>query len=276
MDDRLKQLLRRVLPTPVAYASFMKALFENEIELRLLPWLCDRRCTSIDVGAFTGTYSIGASIFSRDVIAVEPQNRQANELRRAMPSNVTVVEAALSNVSGDGILMMESVLGGSMSHLYRVPSGPTEAQGWVSLPVPVRRVDELCDERVGFIKIDAEGHELEVLQGAAQTLEKDRPMLLVEAEERHRKGAVGAIALYLESAGYQGYFVCDDEISDMRAFDPVRHQDPGRITGGPRRAYKDYINNFIFVHRQAGLSLPPRVPSAPQAFRRAVSALVAT
>ena len=94
----IREALRSWFPRPVAYAAYLKALFQNEVDLRLLSVLCSRDEVAIDVGAYTGTYTIGLSIHSKSVIAVEPQPRQAEALRRAMPRNVTVIEVALSNV----------------------------------------------------------------------------------------------------------------------------------------------------------------------------------
>jgi FkbM family methyltransferase len=267
--DDVKQMVRNILPKPVAYASYLKALFQNEIELRLLPWLCDPDLTAIDVGAFTGTYTIGASIHSKDVIAIEPQKRQAEALRRSMPGNVRVMEAALSNTSGKGLLKLSSTKGGSMSRLDAVPS---VTDGWPEVSVQVMRMDDLIHDRVGFVKIDAEGHEVRVLQGALRIIALDRPVFLIEAEERHQSGAVAAVAHFLGRFGYEGCFVYRGEICAIVEFDPRQHQDSHLKIGGRRNTYGDYINNFIFMPEERGSVLPSAVPSAAQAVWRTISA----
>ena len=88
-----KNVLRGAFPKSIACAAHLQALFQNEVELRLLPWLCRRNEVAIDVGAFTGTYTVGLSVYAKRVIAVEPQPWQAAALRRSMPANVEVVEA---------------------------------------------------------------------------------------------------------------------------------------------------------------------------------------
>jgi hypothetical protein len=46
----VKNLIRNAFPRPAAYLAHLKALFQNEVELRLLPWLRDPGEVAIDVG----------------------------------------------------------------------------------------------------------------------------------------------------------------------------------------------------------------------------------
>ncbi len=252
-----KQAFRYLFPKTVAYVSYIKALFQNEIELRLLPYLCDPKADSIDVGAFTGTYTIGACIHSKNVIAIEPQPKQAEALRRSIPCNVRIMETALSNVSGTGLLQMESPEGGSGSRLVS-----SSNEGSLGVPVRLMRMDDLDHGHVAFVKIDAEGHEIEVLEGAVNIIEIDKPSFLIEAEERYRLGAVAQVERFLQRFNYDGYFVYRREVYPIREFNFEKHQDASLIVSGPRSAYSDYINNFIFVHREWAATLPRKVPSA--------------
>jgi FkbM family methyltransferase len=227
------------------------------VELRLLPWLCNPGEVAIDVGAFTGTYSVGLSIYARRVIAIEPQPRQAAALRRAMPRNVTVVEAALSDVAGRGVMKLSSPGGGSMSTL----NGRAATRNWLEVSVPIMRLDDLRTERIGFVKIDVEGHESKVLRGAHSILRSDKPNLLIEAEERNEAGSVERVVSLLQAAGYGGYFVHDDHVFPIGEFKSERDQDPKLLIGGQRRAYRDYINNFLFIHPEGLAKIPGCVPA---------------
>jgi FkbM family methyltransferase len=68
-------------------------------------------------------------------------------------------------------------------HLHR-----TDAEGFSvnERVVPVRRLDDLAVEPA-FVKLDVEGFELPVLQGLAATLERHRPILMVERNSRSRE-----------------------------------------------------------------------------------------
>ena len=72
--------------------------------------------------------------------------------------------------------------------------------------VPTYRLDSLSIDNVGFMKIDVEGHEESVIIGAEQTIRRCRPILLIEAENRHREGAVQKITRRLENWGTMASF----------------------------------------------------------------------
>ena len=49
--------------------------------------------------------------------------------------------------------------------------------------VDCHRLDDIYKGRVSFIKIDVEGHELQVLEGARDTIKRDLPTILIEIDE---------------------------------------------------------------------------------------------
>ena len=94
------------------------------------------------------------------------------------------------------------------------------------ISVPTRRLDSYQFDTVGFIKIDVEGHELKVLEGAEAILHRDRPNLLIEAEDRHRPNAVGSVIDYLKPFGYSVYCLKDRKFRSL-SIDEVRKGSSG-------------------------------------------------
>jgi hypothetical protein len=92
-----------------------------------------------------------------------------------------------------------------------------------------------------------------VLRDAADTLTRNRPAVLVEAEERHHPNAVAAITELLTGLGYEGYFDIGDGRRPVEEFDAARHQDPANIGGREDgwAASGAYVNNFVFVPKGA-------------------------
>jgi FkbM family methyltransferase len=106
--------------------------------------------------------------------------------------------------------------------------------------VPRRKLDDYDFDAVGFIKIDVEGHELSVLRGASNTIERHRPLMLIEIEDRHKPNAICNVHSFLGNLGYEGYFLLNKKLMPLTCFDLAAHQKNWRQSGL-------YINNFFFV-----------------------------
>lgn len=135
----------------------------------------------VDVGACIGTHSVfAAGVCQARVIAIEPNEKSANLLRRNL---------ALNGLDAN-VRVEQFGLGAAPSHA-RIMQQPAHNQGMSALAVAedgditIRRLDDLnLDGPVRLIKIDVEGMEPAVLEGAAATLQRDRPILIVEAADR--------------------------------------------------------------------------------------------
>lgn len=155
----------------------------------------------VDVGANIGIYSLlGASIPGVEVIALEPSTRSRNRLIENVALNdfderIQVVAAAAGASSGsarltEGFDAMNRIVDDSES------SAPTEAVEVVTLDNIVPAADR---NRVTLVKIDVEGHESEVIDGALELLSTGHPHLIVEALEP------GGIRERVEVLGYRPY-----------------------------------------------------------------------
>ena len=218
-----------------------------EAELGLLPEIVGAGDVTIDVGANLGLYTRRLSQLSRKVHAFEPSKAMADVLRRSSAGNVTVHETALSDADGDAELRIPRD-GTHLSHgLASLEPEAVAGREVVATRVHRTRLDSAIHEAVAFVKIDVEGHELNVLRGASGLIERCRPVFLVEAEERHRPGATAALFEFFRAARYRGYFLHERRLCEVEFFDPSRHQDTAVLaTNGGRRERRAYINNFFF------------------------------
>ncbi len=158
----------------------------------------------VDIGAYVGMYSIKASQYVGSaglIVAVEPLSSNISYLKRnLMPCpNTRIVEVALSNYEGCGNLHSSS---GSAVHSMVYVTKTFER---VKVTTLDKLVKELKLPRVDYIKMDAEGSELLILEGARATLVNYFPVLSMACYHTDSKGIpnVSKVIAYLENIGYK-------------------------------------------------------------------------
>ena len=222
-------------------------------EVNLLPLLADKDELSCDIGANRGLFSFWMLHLGLRVAAFEPNPQMIRILRHRFPRalrerRLHIYEIALSNRDGEAVLHVPD----GLSPLGTLNGGMVDPDISVEeIPVSRRRLDDFIDEPVGFLKIDVEGHEQRVLEGARRLLAKYHPSILIEAEERHRPGAVASTRQMLDPLGYEGFFVDGDGMHSIDDFDMDLHQrrDALNAAGTAVLPGRTYINNFIFIAR---------------------------
>lgn len=142
----------------------------------MIPWVAQASKMGgaiVDVGANIGLDSVLFSCFG-PVWAFEPVHHEI--LRNNVTGTlypVAVEPYALSNHTGT-----------STVYLWDGPNkgacSLNPENGQKSVDVQLKRMDDIVTGAVSFIKIDVEGHEMEVLEGARQIIERYRPILCVE------------------------------------------------------------------------------------------------
>ncbi len=121
------------------------------------------------------------------------------------------------------------------------------------------RLDNVYSGTAGFIKIDVEGHEQAVLDGAIETMGRCLPRVLIEVDERLSPGGLNRAKQYFARLGYHGYYAHAGRLESIEQFSPTNMQNPLNMPSmsaalHERPAVESYINNFIF--------LPPAEPDA--------------
>lgn len=188
----------------------------------------------LDVGANAGLYTVIAARMvgsSGHVFAFEPDDRAVALLRRNIAlnglSNVTVIEAAVSDETGQRQFAAASDI--AMSSLAASRRADQQIQLWRT--IDTIRLDDALDtyrvERAAFLKIDVEGAEKLVLEGAFELLARapDRFAILFEAVELNAEPFGYTVSELLELVELKGFSVHGFDLTGRLR--PLRVLGPG-------------------------------------------------
>jgi FkbM family methyltransferase len=227
-----------------------KARYRDQVaELKVIKRAIRPDDTVCDIGANKGSYTYWLSrwVPQGRVVAFEPQEQLASYLQRACASlklsNVTVEAKAVYSKSGTLDLFIPGTADSPGATLNAKASLREEGR---TVSVPVVALDEYFDPttRIGVLKIDVEGAERKLFEGAIRILTRQSPLLVFECENRHLEtGTVLDVFHFLEGLGYAGEFVRGRALRPLAEFDPSIHQ---KQTGPRYWDAKDYCNNFVF------------------------------
>jgi len=242
-----KELLKDAFPSIWLRWHFMHRPKSAERELSYLRKVIPENAVTVDVGANCGLYTRQLARLSRQVHAFEPSRQMAKLLRRTSASNVSVHEVALSDHGGDAELFIPQGNDGLVYGLASLERRPDPSAKLVSTQVPIARLDAIVQQEVAFVKIDVEGHELSVLNGAVELLDRCQPVFLVEAEDRHHAEATRLVFEFFRNRSYRGFFLKDDEVLAVEEFRVENLQDAEALQpNGGRKNGQLYVNNFFF------------------------------
>jgi len=210
----------------------IRQFYTTEREIRILEQLLPKyfsqyhKRTILDIGANIGGYSFYlapvASRFSGRCFAFEPGMQTYNRLIKNIEHKNFIAERiGLSNIVGSGKLYLPPSHG--CSSLIKQP----EFDGLKTEPVTLTRLDDYIKintiNDIGFIKIDVEGHEFEVIEGAVETIKKFSPLILCESENRHivHTGRTTQMFLnYMKELKYNAYVISKIDFK-MRSIDEI-------------------------------------------------------
>ena len=187
----------------------------------------------LDVGANIGSYTVlAAGGVGARVIAVEPipstfANLQANILLNGLADHV---EPHCVGLSGERSALRFSADRDTVNHVM------ADGESGEAINVPVLTMDELLAGRVpAVVKIDVEGHERSVLEGARKTLANP---------------GVAAVVMEINGSGTR-YGVSDDELLTLMSgygFSPCSYDPFARCL----RDWNPSSANAVFVRDRSG------------------------
>lgn len=237
-------LIEWVLPKKCHLAfrySLAKIRGEHDLEMEFIDALLkDRRCF-LDVGANMGIYTYKFSKTFASIVSFEPIIEVSRRISNLSVDNVRVRNDAVSNEMGNLLLHIPIERGVLLHGLASLESRDTECE---KRKVPVTTIDHCEFTDVDFLKIDVEGHELNVVQGALKTIRQCLPVVLIEIEQRHIEFPVQKVFDLLISQGFEGYFLSEMGVRSICDFNYDCNQKPYLGCLHDVR----YINNFIFTH----------------------------
>src|SRR5258708_37429120 len=194
----------------VLYAGYKRHFEAGPIE-RLQEFIPEGSLV-IDVGAMGGFFALRSAKWvglRGEVVAIEPEDRNYQALiaalkREGLSGRVRAMKAVAAATAGTMFL--------EINQLH--PADHKLSRDGTGVPVEAVRLDDLVLEkgilRPSLVKIDVQGAEMLVLQGAADILELSAPALFVELQEEGLKKfgtSVAAILDHLSQCGYEPYWL---------------------------------------------------------------------
>ncbi len=236
-------------PKAIMHLQAVDHYFNGEQEIRLLRRLVDRKRRAIDAGANIGTYSYFLRKYASEVHAYEPNPALASRLGALLPT-IKVHPVALSDRSGELTFTVPISESGRPQHELGSVSQFFDGEV-LSQIVQCVTIDSQAIDDVGFIKIDVEQHEREVLHGALQTIEESRPTILVEVYPLKYERSLRDEFAFILKKNYCAWFYFAGSWRPLSSFDPNVHAAP-EYFGRPERFMGNNILLFPIEHPRAG------------------------
>lgn len=255
-----------LLGTTTTYVLLeQEAWFESEVDFVrtcLRPGDC-----AIDVGANFGVYTIPMAQAvgpAGKIFAFEPSAGTAAYLRASVELNhgaqVEVIQAAVSDHPGEGALHLGS---SPEESTLAVTVSSKPAMETVKLTTLDAHLAGTHGRRIALIKLDAEGHELQVGRGARELLARDEPVVLFEI--RHGSSFEFGFLAFLQSLGWSGYRLTPG-MNMLVPFDQRGAIDPKQLNlfaCSPKKASDLQRRGLLAIPSPADLCSPPLTPRPP-------------
>lgn len=233
-------------------------LLERKVEPEFL-WIKEiltKNSVFMDVGANVGAYlyTLENHLKPENIYAFEPNPQLFNRLKRLFPK-VNLFSVALSDVSTVAEFKIPVINGEKVHTRGTLQTSIKEKneEKTILQKVEVKPLDELVFDKtqtdklnlknLDCIKIDVEGNEMQTLRGARKTIEKYKPILMVEMEQRHHQENIWTLISEIADWGYSVNYLDRETLkTKILTEEFLNQQNPENV-----KNYKDYINNIIFL-----------------------------
>lgn len=136
---------------------------------------CKEYRLAVDIGAHVGLWTRDLAFHFKKVIAFEPvpEFRKLLQINTTMCKNIEIQPFALGNKKGTVSMTVDPYNTGH-THVR------TTLEKMSNVVAQLTTLDEFELKGVNFIKIDCEGYEMNVLEGAKETLLRCKPIVVIE------------------------------------------------------------------------------------------------
>jgi FkbM family methyltransferase len=198
---------------------------------------------ALDIGANIGWYTVTMATLvgpSGSVTAFEPRNDIRHYLSRTVRenrlSNVDIRDHALGAADAEAAIEWNKAdvnPGGTRLATVASLAGLAESER-VFQPTRIKTLDGVVGHKVDFIKIDVEGAEKLVFDGAARILREDRPLIMSEMSPWHLK-EISRIGIddylrFLAALGYEAREIDETGAPSRRIETWGAHERPDFLT----------------------------------------------
>ena len=258
----LRKLYLNLLPSvfkkrtfkPISGFSWKDVGNKNlETELLLVKELLNPNSVFFDIGANIGQYLYMAEMATSvdNIYGFEPNKDLSRRLKVLFPK-LHIENIALSNSNGNAsfkIPLKKKIEIHTRGTLNTSFIDDNEDDSKV-ISVKTKTLDSFFEEkkinRIDLIKVDVEGYERYIIEGAKRTLNTYSPKIIVEIEQRHHQAPLDDIIKEIEALNYKCYYldVETKEIVSFENFSLEKHQNMDN-----HAINRNYVNNFLFFPR---------------------------
>jgi FkbM family methyltransferase len=243
MKELLKKITEKVIPVRYQLALrffYLKKTNKLDEEMLYVTKLLNKKRRFLDIGANVGIYSYYFKNIFKKIDAFEPLSEITHRLTSISNEFLKVHNVALSNKAGELKFHIPLLNGKPCPSLASIEERDSECE---VRTVKVEMLDAYDFDDVDLIKIDVEGHELYVIEGALKVIKKNKPVLIIEIEQRHIKKDISEVFESILNLNYSGFFLQNGQLTSLNKFSYELNQKPFL----DNLMTVEYINNFIFI-----------------------------
>lgn len=202
-----------------------------------------------EIGANVGTflYQFENKLNHKNIFAFEPNKKLNIRLKRLFPS-MNISSVALSDENTTAKFKVPIIKGkmvasrGTLNTSYK----EKDEENSYTETVEVVKLDDWTKSKkiskIDFIKIDVEGNEMKTLFGGKETIQKFKPTLMVEMEQRHHEQPIWNEISEVENWGFESHYLNRKTFTLEKLTEEILLKN---ISDEKNKT--EYINNIIFL-----------------------------